>query len=139
MSTTRRRLFVSSVAAAAAAAVNSQSRAATSKPGMPGPFPGRVVAVEHPGSIVSNAYQAEPVRQMMQKGVRELTGAPSWIDGWRSLFAKGDVVGIKVSPVGGRNLSSDGLVLREILAGLEQAGVPNKDVVVFNRYREETL
>ena len=139
MSTTRRGFFVNSVAAAAAAAVNSQSRAATSKPGMPGPFPGRVVAVEHPGSIVSNSYQAEPVRQMMQKGMKELTGAPSWIDAWRSLFVKGDVVGVKVSPVGGKNLCSDALVLREILAGLEQAGVPNKDVVVYNRYREETL
>ena len=77
MSTTRRGFFVNSVAAAAAVAVNSQSRAATSKPGMPGPFPGRVVAVEHPGSIVSDSYQAEPVRQMMQKGMKELTGAPS--------------------------------------------------------------
>src|SRR3954463_13582422 len=114
MTTTRRRMFVNSVAAAAAAAVNSQSRAATSKPGMPGPFPGRVVAVEHPGSILSNAYQPEPVQQMMRKGMQELTGAPSWIDGWRSMFAKGDVVGIKVSPVGGKNLSSDALVLREI-------------------------
>lgn len=139
MTISRRKLFLNSVAAAAAASFGSQSRAATTKPGMPGPFPGRVVAVGHPGSIVSNTYQAAPVQQMMQKGVRELTGAPSWIDGWRSMFEKGDVVGIKVSPVGGKNLSSDGLVLKEILAGLAEAGVPAKDVVVFNRYREETL
>ena len=78
---------------------------------MPGPFPGRVVAVEHPASILSNTYQAVPVQQMMQKGMRELTGAPSWIDGWRSMFEKGDVVGIKVSPVGGKNLSSNPLMM----------------------------
>jgi len=132
MTITRRNLL-------AMAAVMSQSRAATSKPGMPGPFPGRVIAVEHPGCIVSSTYQDEPVRQMMQRGVRELTGAPSWIDGWRTLFEKGDVVGIKVSPVGGKNLCSDGRVLREILAGLREAGVPSKDVLVFNRYREETI
>jgi len=29
--------------------------------------------------------------------------------------------------------------MAEILEGLKQAGVPTKDVVVFNRYREETL
>ena len=138
MSITRRKLFLSS-AAAAATALHSQSRAATSRPGMPGPFPGRVVAVEHPGSIISNTYQAEPVRQMMRKGIAELTGAPSWAEGWRTLFEKGDVVGIKVSPVGGRNLSSDALVLHEILAGLKEVGVPSKDVLVFNRYREETI
>ena len=38
-----------------------RSKAATSKPGMPGPFPGRVVGVEHPGCIVSGAYQADPI------------------------------------------------------------------------------
>jgi hypothetical protein len=144
MSIPRRQFIANSLTAAsfrlaAAALMQSQSRAATAKSGMPGPFPGRVVAVEHPGSILSNIYQPEPVQQMMRKGMQELTGAPSWIDGWRMLFEKGDVVGIKVSPVGGKNLSSDALVLQEILAGLKQAGVPASDIVVFNRYREETI
>ncbi|HVW84286.1 MAG TPA: DUF362 domain-containing protein [Bryobacteraceae bacterium] len=135
----RRELLRNSATAAAAALMQSQSRAATSRPGMPGAFPGRVIAVEHPGCIVANAYQAEPVRQMMRRGMTELTGAPGWVDAWRVFFEKGDVVGIKVSPVGGKNLCSDGLVLREILNGLNEAGVPARDVVVFNRYRQETI
>src|SRR4030081_688735 len=98
MSLSRRQFVANSLTTAAAAVLQSQSRAATTKPGMPGPFPGRVVAVEHPGSIVANAYQPEPVQKMMRQGMQELTGAPSWIDGWRMLFEKGDVVGIKVSP-----------------------------------------
>src|SRR4051794_2198521 len=110
MTIPRRQFLANSLTAAAAAVLQSKSAAATSKPGMPGPYPGRVVAVEHPGSILSNAYQAEPVQNMMRRGMQELTGAPSWIDGWRSMFGKGDVVGIKVSPVGGKNLSSDALV-----------------------------
>lgn len=76
---------------------------------------------------------------MMQRGITELTQAPSWIDAWRSLFVKGDVVGIKVSPVGGKKLCSDALVLQEILAGLGNAGVPARDVIVFSRYREEII
>ena len=116
-----------------------QSRAATSKPGMPGPFPGRVIGVEHPGCIVSGAYQAGPVRKMMERGMTALTGAPGWTDAWRTFFEKGDVVAIKVSPVGGRNLSSDAAVLHGILDGLKEAGVEARDVVVYNRYREETL
>jgi len=115
------------------------SRAATSKPGMPGPFPGRVIGVEHPGCIVSGAYQVEPVRKMMEKGMTALTGAPGWTDAWRYFFEKGDVVGIKVCPVGGRNLSSDAAVLHTVLDGLKEAGVAARDVVVFNRYREETF
>ena len=104
---------------------------------MPGPFPGRVVEVAHPGCIERNLYQPGPIRQMMQKGMMELTQAPSWIDAWRMLFEKGDVVGIKVSPVGGANFCSDKLVLQEILSGLKEAGVSAREVIVFSRYRAE--
>ncbi|MDQ1472192.1 MAG: hypothetical protein QOJ99_3672, partial [Bryobacterales bacterium] len=69
----RRQFLSNSLATATAAFLQSQSRAATTTPGMPGPFPGRVIAVESPASIVSNAYQAEPVRSMMRKGMQELT------------------------------------------------------------------
>src|SRR5436305_1878646 len=114
------------------------SMAATSKPGMPGPFPGRVVGVEHPACITSGTYQPAAIRQMMEKGMTALTGAPGWTDAWRTFFEKGDVVGIKVSPVGGARLCSDATVLHGILDGLKEAGVTARDVIVFNRYREET-
>lgn len=107
--------------------------------GIPGPYRGRVIAVEHPGCIVSGVYQEQPVRNMMERGMSELTGAPSWQDAWRSMFQKGDEVGIKVSPVGGPKLSSDASVLHSILNGLNQAGVSNRNVVIFSRYREEIL
>lgn len=116
-----------------------RSKAATSKPGMPGPFPGLVTAVQHPGSIVNGAYQAEPVRKMMERGITALTGAPSWTEAWRSFFEKGDVVAIKVCPVGGPTLSSDAIVLHNILDGLKEAGVTARDVIVYNRYRQETV
>jgi hypothetical protein len=133
----RRDLFKYAAMAGAAALGQVHSKAATSKPGMPGPFPGIVVGVEHPGSIVGGAYQAEPVRRMMEKGMTALTGAPSWPEAWRSFFEKGDVVAIKVSPVGGPTLSSDATVLHTILDGLKQAGVEGRDVIVYNRYRQE--
>lgn len=135
MTTSRRNILKY---AGLAASTLLSSKAATTKPGMPGPFPGRVVGVEHPASIVGGAYQAEPVRQMMEKGMTALTGAPSWTDAWRSFFEKGDVVGIKVCPVGGPRLSSDAIVLRNIIGGLKEAGLADRDIIVFNRYRQET-
>jgi len=134
---TRRDFFRSAALAGAVALGQGHSKASTSKPGMPGAFPGRVVAVEHTGCIAQNIYQPQPIRQMMEKGMTSLTGAPAWTDAWRSMFEKGDVVGIKVSPVGGKNLCSDAMVLRNILDGLQEAGVPATDVIVFSRYREE--
>lgn len=121
------------------AAVPRQARAATAQAGMPGPYPGRVVAVEHAGCIAGGVYRPGPIQDMMHRGMRELTGAPAWQDAWRALFQKGDVVGIKVSPVGGANLCSDASVMHGILEGLNEAGVPMKDIVVFTRYRAELL
>jgi uncharacterized protein (DUF362 family) len=138
MSKTARRQFVRNAALTAGAAVlHSPLRGAAAKPGMPGPYPGKVVGVRHPGSIVSGAYQSGAIEQMMRKGMMELTGAPGWVDAWRALFEPGDVVGIKVSPVGGKQLCSDPLVLHQIIEGLKQAGVKTSDIIVFNRYRRE--
>ena len=115
------------------------ARAAAAKLGIPGPFPGRVVAVHHPSCIVSDAYQAKPIEDMMRKGMMELTGAPSATDAWKFFFEPGDVVAVKVCPVGGRRLCSDATVLHQVIDGLKQAGVRTRDIVVYNRYRRETV
>lgn len=104
---------------------------------MPGPYPGRVVSVENPAVLVSGQYQAGPVQQMMRRGMAELTGADSWADAWRLFFEHGDVVGIKLNPVGQPLVKSDATVVREIIAGLKAAGIPNKDIVVYDRYRDQ--
>ena len=140
MPTDRRQFLHSAFLGAAASLAQSKSSASELKTlGIPGPYPGRVIAIEHPGCIVSGAYQPELVNKMMQRGMQELTGAPTWQDAWRSMFEKGDVVGIKVSPVGGPKLSSDASVLRSIVDGLNASGVSNGNIVVFNRYREEAM
>ena len=137
MSNSRRRFLGTAFAGAVATLAPSRSKAENAKLGIPGPYPGRVIAVEHPACVISGVYQAEPVRQMVQRGMTELTGAPTWQDAWRTMFEKGDVVGIKVSPVGGPKLSSDATVLHSILDGLNAAGVSDANVIVFSRYRAE--
>src|SRR5438552_3648707 len=68
---------------------------------MPGPFPGRVIEVHHPGSVKpDHTISAGAVKSMMDRGMRELTGADHPIESWRRFFEVGDVVGIKVNPVG---------------------------------------
>src|SRR5262245_22226493 len=118
---------------------------------MPGRFPGRVVEVQHPGAV-SDTHQinADAVRAMMDRGMTELTGADYPVEAWRSFFEPGDVVGIKVNPVGrkpkpgeaGRVPNAVGSisspeVLLEIVARLKDAGVRPADIVVFERYADE--
>ena len=104
---------------------------------MPGLFPGRVARVEHSGSILSGAYQQEPVQQMMRRGMQELTGAPDWVQAWRMFFEPGDVVGIKLNPVSRPYVISAPEVVREIVAGLEAAGVPRNNIIAYDRYKAE--
>jgi hypothetical protein len=138
MMTARREFLRNAIAPVLASALTPRLSAAPNT-GMPGPWPGRVIAVEHAHALADGRYQADAVKQMMTQGMTSLTGAPAWADAWRTLFQKGDVVGIKVSPVGGAQLCSDAIVLRQILDGLAQAGVGARDVVVFNRYKDEFL
>jgi uncharacterized protein (DUF362 family) len=96
-----------------------------------------VVAIQNPAVLISGQYQAEAVRQMMRLGMKELVGAEGWVDAWRRFFEPGDVVGIKVNPVGQPHVISDATVVREIIAGLESAGVKRPDIVVYDRYRKQ--
>src|SRR5437763_12578546 len=76
---------------------------------------------------------------MTAEGMADLTEAPALTAAWRVFFEPGDVVGIKVNPVGGPHVVSSPEVVREIIRGLESAGVRRKDIVVYDRYRAEFL
>ena len=136
----RREFLAASVAAATASCgktIEQRQAGASSSgalpSGIPGPYPGRVVAVHHPGSILSGAYQPEPVQQMIERGLTELTHAGSLAESLGQFFEPGDVVGIKVNGVGRPHVISDASVLNTLIGGLNQAGIPNRDVVVYER------
>jgi hypothetical protein len=121
--------------------------------GMPGRYPGRVVDVRHPGSVTPD-HKIVPgvVDRMIDQGMATLTGADVGdIRGaWGKFFEKGDVVGIKVNPVGraplpgewGRvpgavgSISSPAVVVK-IVRCLRELGIPAKDVIVYERYADE--
>ncbi len=109
------------------------------KLGMPGLYPGRVISVHHPHSIAAGVYQKSAVHQMMHRGMAGLTGADDWAAAWRQFVEPGDVVGIKLNPVGRPCCISDPTVLHEIVDGLRAAGIPAKDIVVYDRYHSEFL
>src|SRR5205807_7710337 len=62
------------------------------------------------------------------------------------LFQRGDVVGIKVNPVGRRSPTarrdavaciSSPAVLIEVVRSLKEVGIPGRDIIVFERYAQE--
>jgi uncharacterized protein (DUF362 family) len=139
MPSTRRHCMKALGAGLAAAQLRAQvsSKADSSKLAMPGLYRGRVIAVQNAASIVAGQFQSEPIRQMIRKGMAELTGTDGGADAWRQFAGPGDVVGIKLNPVGQPHVMSSPDVVREIIAGLNSAGVKPKDIVVYDRYRKQ--
>jgi uncharacterized protein (DUF362 family) len=93
--------------------------------------------VTHSSSIDAGKVNRGAVREMLHRGMTELTGAPSWQDAWRSFFQNGDVVGIKLNPVGRPYVISSPETVQEIIACLNECGVRNRDIVAYDRYRKE--
>jgi uncharacterized protein (DUF362 family) len=113
---------------------------------MPGPFPGRVVEIHHPGSVDDhNRIDRSAVQSMMDSGMCQLTGADHASEAWKRFFEPDDVVGIKVNPVGRKRPENPGRVgsisspevLLEVVAGLKSAGVKPRNILVFERYANE--
>jgi len=135
----RREFLCSAGAAAMLGATYSASAQSLSRAGLPGPYPGRVVAIQNKAAVSGRAYNREAVRLMLNRGITELTGAPSPQEAWQSLFAPSDVVGLKLNPVGRPFVMSSPEVVTEIISGLQTAGVPLKNIVAYDRYKREFL
>src|SRR6266404_1135771 len=100
-----------------ALAAEVSTNSAKSKLGMLGLHPGRVIAVSHPGCILDGKFQADPIRRMMDEGIMDLTDAEDPTGAWKQFFERGDVVGIKVTSVGGSLVMSCAEALQRIVAG----------------------
>lgn len=135
----RRAFFRYSPMLAGALASYSRATAQTARLGIPGPYPGRVVAVHHPRSYAGDRYDATAVRAMIDRGMMSLTGAPSAAEAWRVFFQPGDVVGLKLNPVGQPFVISSPKVVHAIIDGLKMAGVKPKDIVAYDRYKRQFL
>lgn len=72
-------------------------------------------------------------RHLVDNLVRAVTGQASVAGAWRSLVSPQDRVGIKVSTAGAPYCVSHCGVVEAIVAGLELAGVPRKQIVVWDR------
>lgn len=110
---------------------------AAAAPALPGPYRGRVVEVFHPKSVVGERVERPAVREMLAAGMTRLTGEKEEKAAWTRFFAPGDRVGIKVCPVGKPRSISQFETVLEIIRSLNNLGIPNDRIVVFDRYRDD--
>jgi uncharacterized protein (DUF362 family) len=108
-------------------------------PGMPGPYPGKVVSVKSAKCLDETGEQinAEVVREMMERGMRELTGEAKTIDAWRRFIRPDDVVGIKANVNGYPWVFSSHPVVAEIVRNLLAIGLKPSQVYVYDRFQDQ--
>ena len=108
-------------------------------PGMPGPYPGRVVRVKSEKSVdtTTGAANGDVVREMMAQGMRALTGAATTADAWRRFFSPADVVGIKVNCGGYPHVVSAYEIVAETVKQLSALGVPPAQIYVYERFQNQ--
>jgi Domain of unknown function (DUF362) len=109
------------------------------KPGMPGPYPGRVVSVHSDKCVdpVTGQASDEVVREMMARGMRALTGDGTTSAAWRRFFEPSDVVGIKVNCGGYPFCISAYEIVAEVVRQLTGIGVPVSQIYVYERFQDQ--
>jgi uncharacterized protein (DUF362 family) len=117
--------------------VNEPAGGALSPLRMPGLYPGRVVEIADERAIVANRVSQSIVHQMIELGMRELTGEKDPRLAWSKFIQPQDVVGIKINPSGAPACCSSPEIVREIIAGVVSVGVPARNVFVYDRYAYE--
>jgi uncharacterized Fe-S center protein len=112
---------------------------AAAVPGMPGPYPGRVIAVKSAKCLDTAGDQADAavVREMMERGMRALTGQTKTIDAWRQFIKPDDVVGIKVNCGGHPYVVSAHEIVTETIRNLMAVGVKPAQIYVYERFQNQ--
>jgi len=104
-------------------------------PGMPGPYPGRVVTVHSPRCIdeATEKVDVPTVQTMIARGMTSLTGDKDARDSWARFFDAQDFVGIKVNASGAPGAMSMPEVVAEITRNLMTVGVKPQNIVIHER------
>lgn len=104
-------------------------------PGMPGPYPGRVVTVHSPNCIDETTEKVDvpAVQAMITRGMTTLTGDKDPRDSWARFFNAQDFVGIKINCSGAPGAMSMPEVVAEIAKNLIAVGVKPANIVIHER------
>jgi hypothetical protein len=100
---------------------------------VPGPFPGKVVTITDPRSLVDDKFDGKVIGTMVQNGITKLTGQ-DMKKSFNLFFDKNDIVGIKVNPVGPPLINTRPEVVDALVKWLTDNGLPPGNIVIWDRF-----
>jgi hypothetical protein len=100
---------------------------------LPGPFPGKVVAVRDEAVVAEDQVDAAVVRRMFEKGLHQLTGLDMQ-DSFDLFFTEDDVVGLKPNPVGPGLINTHHELMDAVIDWLTAGGLPPENIIIWDRF-----
>ena len=86
-----------------------------------------------------DSLNGQIVGEMLSRAMMKLTGLDSVKEAWREFVLPHDIIGIKVNPIGGKNLCTHRILVDTIVDQLYEAGVLNNQVIVWDRFEAHLI
>ena len=81
----------------------------------------------------------DTVGELIDQAMMKFTGRASAKEAWRDIVLPDDIVGIKINPLGGPELSTHPIIVDKIVEGLYGAGVLKKQIIIWDRFESHLL
>jgi hypothetical protein len=96
-----------------------------------------VIIGERPDAVQGYNVDPQQVKQMLNRALLTLTSAPDIGTAWTRLgITPQDVVGIKIATAGGPTLCTHPALVRAICDGLQAAGVPRSQIIIWDKFQD---
>jgi hypothetical protein len=131
----KRRCIKKTIGAVVLSIFSSGAWAQSVAPPAPEPPPlSPVILAENPDVVQRFEVNPEAARQMVDNALLKLTSAPDIATAWTRLgITPKDVVGIKITTIGGPLCSSHHALVQAICDGLRAAGVPPSNIIIWDK------
>jgi len=97
-----------------------------------------VILAERPDAVQDYTVDPQQVRQMVNRALLTLTSARDIGTAWTRLgITPQDTVGIKITTAGGPALCTHHALVRAICDGLQAAGLPPAQIIIWDKYQSK--
>jgi len=77
------------------------------------------------------------VLKLLDRAIESFYGGNSPADAWKKVARPGEVVGLKVNCLSGKGAATSPVLVEAICERLQQAGIPQKDIVIWDRLNSD--
>jgi uncharacterized protein (DUF362 family) len=79
------------------------------------------------------------VSEMIDRAMMKLTGLDSAKEAWKDFVLPTDIVGIKINPLAGAQLSTHRIIVDKIIEGLHGAGILSNQIIIWDRFESHLI